>query len=83
MMADDQADLASKDVFVLLGVSAPENLNIGTSPEEEVDSNDESKISLDEVNNTYFMVMCLLYVIVFVIGGKVIKKMLMVTFLEA
>jgi len=59
-MADEQVELASKDVFVLLGVSAPENLEIGTKRQEQGDikgDENESVFTLDEEDKTKFMVM--------------------------
>lgn len=59
-MADEQVELASKDVFVLLGVSAPENLEIGTKRQEQGDTKgdeNESLFTLDEEDKTKFMVM--------------------------
>lgn len=59
-MADEQVELASKDVFVLLGVSAPENLEIGTKRQEQGDTKideNESVFTLDEEDKTKFMVM--------------------------
>ncbi|XP_025200518.1 armadillo repeat-containing protein gudu-like [Melanaphis sacchari] len=57
-MADEQVELASKDVFVLLGVSVPENLEIGTKRQEQGDTKDvenESVFTLDEDDKVYFM----------------------------
>ncbi|XP_016657738.1 armadillo repeat-containing protein gudu-like [Acyrthosiphon pisum] len=57
-MADEQVELASKDVFVLLGVSAPENLEIGTKRQEQGDTKgdeNESVFTLDEEDKTKFM----------------------------
>jgi len=63
-MADEQVELASKDVFVLLGVSAPENLEIGTKRQEQGDTikgdENESVFTLDEEDKTKFMVMSVL-----------------------
>jgi len=62
-MADEQVELASKDVFVLLGVSAPENLEIGTKRQEQGDTkgdDNESVFTLDEEDKTKFMVMIVL-----------------------
>lgn len=59
-MADEQVELASKDVFVLLGVSVPENLDIGTKRPEQGDTKDienESVFTLDEDDKVHFMVM--------------------------
>lgn len=62
-MADEQVELASKDVFVLLGVSAPENLEIGTKRQEQGDikgDENESVFTLDEEDKTKFMVISVL-----------------------
>jgi hypothetical protein len=59
-MADEQVELASKDVFVLLGVSVPENLEVGTKRQEQGDTKDienESVFTLDESDKVHFMVM--------------------------
>ncbi|XP_060844548.1 armadillo repeat-containing protein gudu-like [Rhopalosiphum padi] len=57
-MADEQVELASKDVFVLLGVSVPENLDVGTKRQEQGDTKDienESVFTLDESDKVHFM----------------------------
>lgn len=78
-MADEQVELASKDVFVLLGVSAPENLEIGTKRQEQGDTKgdeNESVFTLDEEDKTKFMVMkVLLYVptVIWVAAGRLVK----------
>lgn len=50
-MADEPVELAAKDVFVLLGVPVPENLETGSKWQEQGDTkddDDESHFSLDE-----------------------------------
>lgn len=73
-MAEEQVELAAKDVFALLGVSIPENLEVGTKRQEQGDTkDDESVFTLEEDDKVQFMVIS--YLMVF-LGGRVGKNCL-------
>lgn len=60
-MADELVELAAQDVFVLLGVPVPDNIEVRNNSEEldTQDVDEESKISLTEEDKIRFKVMCL------------------------
>lgn len=58
-MAEEQIDLASKDVFILLEVPIPENLETSTNWQELTENKDEeneSQLTLDEDDKLHFHV---------------------------
>lgn len=58
-MAEEQIDLASKDVFILLEVPIPENLETSTNWQELTENRDEeneSQLTLDEDDKLHFHV---------------------------
>jgi hypothetical protein len=62
-MADELVELAAQDVFVLLGVPVPDNIEIRNNLEEldTHDGDEDSKISLTEGELIRFKVMSLFF----------------------